>query len=225
MKIALITENSQAAKNSIIHEALSSVVEPMGHQLFNYGMYTAEDKSSLTYVMNGLLAGILLNSKAVDFVVTGCGTGMGSMLACNAMPGVFCGLLIDPTDAFLFAQINDGNCISTPFAKGFGWAAELTLKDIYQKMFEGEAGLGYPKERAEIMRTNRGILKDLKQATCHDMLTVLKSVDQDLLRKAIAGEKFAEHFYAHAQDQEIAGYLKGLHAEDATGVEPQSVLA
>jgi hypothetical protein len=75
------------------------------------------------------------------------------------------------------------------------------------------------------MRTNRGILKDLKQATCHDMLTVLKSVDQDLLRKAIAGEKFAEHFYAHAQDQEIAGYLKGLHAEDATGVEPQSVLA
>ena len=51
---------------------------------------------------NGLLAGILLNSKAVDFVVTGCGTGMGSMLACNAMPGVFCGLVIDPTDAFLF---------------------------------------------------------------------------------------------------------------------------
>jgi len=225
MKIALITENSQAAKNAIIHEALTSVVEPMGHQVFNYGMYTAEDKSSLTYVMNGLLAAILLNSGAVDFVVTGCGTGMGSMLACNAMPGVFCGLVIDPTDAFLFGQINDGNCLSTPFAKGFGWAAELTLKDIYQKMFEGERGLGYPKERAEIMRTNRGILRQLKEATCKDMLTVLKSVDQDLLRKAIAGEQFATHFYAHAQDQEIAAYLKGLHAEGAAGVEPQAVLA
>ena len=48
--------------------------------------------------------------------------------ACNAMPGVFCGLVIDPTDAFLFAQINDGNAISMPYAKGFGWAAELNLQ-------------------------------------------------------------------------------------------------
>lgn len=212
MKIALITENSQAAKNGVIHEALTSVVEPMGHQVFNYGMYTAEDKASLTYVMNGLLAGILLNAGAVDFVVTGCGTGMGSMLACNSMPGVFCGLVIDPTDAFLFGQINDGNCVSTPFAKGFGWAAELTLADIYRKLFEGERGLGYPKERAEIMRTNRGILKQLKDVTCRDMLTVLKSLDQELLRKAIAGEQFARHFYAHSQDEEISAYLKSVSA-------------
>lgn len=210
MKIALITENSQAAKNAIIHEALTDVAEPLGHQVFNYGMYTAEDKSSLTYVMNGLLTGILLNSGAADFVVTGCGTGMGSMLACNAMPGVFCGLVIDPTDAFLFGQINDGNAISMPYAKGFGWAAELNLRDVYGKLFDGERGLGYPRERAEIMRTNRGILKDLKAATCHDMLTVLKTVDQDLLKAAIAGERFAEYFYANATDQDIATYLRGV---------------
>lgn len=210
MKIALITENSQAAKNGLVHEALTTVAEPLGHQVFNYGMYSAEDSASLTYVMNGLLTGILLNSKAVDFVVTGCGTGMGSMLACNSMPGVFCGLVIDPTDAFLFGQINDGNAISMPYAKGFGWAAELNLQDVYRKLFEGERGLGYPKERAEIMRTNRGILKDLKAASCNDMLTVLKNVDQDLLRKAIAGERFAELFYANSQDDAISGYLKGL---------------
>ena len=210
MKIALITENSQAAKNGIIHEALTAVAEPLGHQVFNYGMYTAEDKASLTYIMNGLLAGILLNSKAADFVVTGCGTGMGSMLACNAMPGVFCGLIIDPTDAFLFGQINDGNCISMPYAKGFGWAAELNLQDCYRKIFEHEGGAGYPKERAEIMRKNRGILKELKAASCHDMLTVLKTVDQDLLKAAIAGEHFAAHFYPNAQDDGIASYLRGL---------------
>ena len=145
MKIALITENSQAAKNGIIHDALTTVAEPFGHDVFNYGMYTAEDSASLTYVMNGLLAGILLNSKAADFVVTGCGTGMGSMLACNSMPGVFCGLVIDPTDAFLFNQINAGNAISMPYAKGFGWAAELNLQDCYRKLFENEAGAGYPQ--------------------------------------------------------------------------------
>lgn len=210
MKIALITENSQAAKNGIIHDALTAVAEPLGHQVFNYGMYTAEDEASLTYIMNGLLAGILINSKAADFVVTGCGTGMGSMLACNAMPGVFCGLIIDPTDAFLFGQINDGNAISMPYAKGFGWAAELNLQDVYRKLFDGERGLGYPKERAEIMRKNRGILKDLKAATCKDMVTVLQSVDQDLLKAAIAGKHFKEYFYANAQDEGIVNYLRGL---------------
>jgi ribose 5-phosphate isomerase RpiB len=208
MKIALITENSQAAKNGIIHTALTAVAEPLGHEVFNYGMYSAEDKASLTYVMNGLLTGILLNSGAADFVVTGCGTGMGSMLACNAMPGVFCGLVIDPTDAFLFAQINDGNAISMPYAKGFGWAAELNLQDVYSKLFDGERGLGYPKERAEIMARNRGILKQLKSVTCNDMLTVLQSVDQDLLKSAIAGERFKDYFFANAKDQAIADYIR-----------------
>lgn len=210
MKIALINENSQAAKNATIHAALTAVAEPLGHQVFNYGMYTPEDKASLTYVMNGLLAAILLNSKAADFVVTGCGTGTGSMLACNAMPGVFCGLIIDPTDAFLFAQINDGNAISMPYAKGFGWAAELNLQDVYRKLFDGERGLGYPKERAEIMARNRSILKDLKAASCHDMLTVLKTVDQDLLKAAVAGEKFKEYFFANAEDEGIRDHIKGL---------------
>lgn len=225
MKIALITENSQAAKNGIIHEALTTVAEPMGHEVFNYGMYTAEDEASLTYVMNGLLTGILLNSGAADFVVTGCGTGMGSMLACNTMPGVFCGLIIDPTDAFLFGQINDGNAISMPYAKGFGWAAELNLQDVYRKLFEGERGLGYPKERAEIMRTNRGILKDLKNAACHDMLTVLKNVDQSLLRAAIAGERFAEYFYANSQDEAISDYLRSLSAVGAEASKAEPALS
>lgn len=210
MKIALITENSQAAKNTVIHQALTNVAEPLGHQVFNYGMYSAEDAASLTYVMNGLLTGILLNSKAADFVVTGCGTGMGSMLACNAMPGVFCGLVIDPTDAFLFSQINAGNAMSMPYAKGFGWAAELNLEDCFAKFFGSEPGAGYPKERAAIMATNRGKLADLKAASCRDMLSVLRSVDQDLLRAAIAGERFAEYFYPHCQDDGIAAYLKAL---------------
>ena len=210
MKIALIIENSQAAKSTIVHDALNAVAVPLGHDVFHYGMYAPEDKASLTYVMNGLLTGILLNSGAADFVVTGCGTGTGSMLACNAMPGVFCGLIIDPTDAFLFGQINDGNAISMPYAKGFGWAAELNLQDVYRKLFEGERGLGYPRERAQIMATNRGILKSLKAVTCHDMLTVLKAVDQDLLKATIAGEKFQEYFFANATDEGIRDYIKGL---------------
>ena len=210
MKIALIIENSQAAKSEVVATALKTVAEPLGHSVHHYGMYSADDKASLTYVMNGLLSGILLNSGAADFVVTGCGTGMGSMLACNAMPGVFCGLVIDPTDAFLFSQINDGNAMSMPFAKGFGWAAELNLQDCYRKIFENEGGAGYPKERAHFMAANRSILKEMKAVSCNDMLTVLKNVDQDLLKAAIAGERFAEYFYANATDADIVAYLKSL---------------
>ena len=42
MKIALINENSQAGKNAVIENALKKVVEPMGHTVVNYGMYTAD---------------------------------------------------------------------------------------------------------------------------------------------------------------------------------------
>ena len=81
MKIALINENSQAGKNELVYNTLKDVVEPMGHKVYNYGMYSAEDEVQLTYVKAGLLTAILINSGAADFVVTGCGTGEGAMLA------------------------------------------------------------------------------------------------------------------------------------------------
>ena len=96
MKIALINENSQAAKNGIIEAALKKVVEPMGHEVVNYGMYAADDAAQLTYVQCGILAAILLNSGAADYVITGCGTGEGAMLALNSFPGVICGHVEDP---------------------------------------------------------------------------------------------------------------------------------
>ena len=60
------------------------------------------------------------------------------------------------------------------------------------------------------MATNRGILKSLKAATCHDMLTVLKAVDQDLLKAAVAGEKFQDYFFANATDEAIKDYVRGV---------------
>ena len=50
MKIALIMENSQAAKSALVESTLRKVVEPMGHEVVNYGMYAADDAAQLTYV-------------------------------------------------------------------------------------------------------------------------------------------------------------------------------
>lgn len=210
MKIALINEDSQASKNGLIYKTLKEVADEKGYTVYNYGMYGVEGETRRTYVMNGLLAGILLNSKAVDFVVTGCGTGMGAMLACNSFPGVTCGFAVDPTDSYLFSQINGGNAISLPFAKGFGWGAELNLKLLFQRLFAEEMGGGYPKERAVFEKENASILAGVKKVSYRPMIDVLKDMDPDFVKRAISSEKFAEYFYPNCQDQEIADYLRSL---------------
>ncbi|NRT72670.1 RpiB/LacA/LacB family sugar-phosphate isomerase [Clostridium beijerinckii] len=212
MKIALINENSQAAKNSIIYESLKKVVEPKGHEVFNYGMYGVEGEAQLTYVQNGILAAILLNSGATDYIITGCGTGEGAMLACNAFPGVLCGHIVDPSDAYMFSQINDGNAISLPFAKGFGWGAELNLEYIFEKLFEGESGQGYPKDRVVPEQRNKKILDEVKKVTHTDMLTILKNIDQDLLKGAVSGANFKEYFFDNCKCDKIKEYIKNILA-------------
>lgn len=177
MKIALINENSQGGKNGIILAALKKVVEPMGHTVDNYGMYGADDEAQLTYVQCGILGALLLNGGAADFVVTGCGTGEGAMLACNAFPGVLCGHIVDAEDGYMFAQINDGNAVALPFAKGFGWGAELRLQYIFEKLFGCESGGGYPKERVVPEQRNKKILDGVKEITHKDMMTILKEID------------------------------------------------
>ncbi len=210
MKIALINENSQAAKNALICETLKKVVEPLGHEVFNYGMYTAEDEAQLTYVQIGILAGILLNSGAADLVITGCGTGEGACLACNAFPGVLCGHVVDPTDAYQFTQVNNGNCIALPFAKGWGWGAELNLQYVFEKLFVEEWGGGYPKERAVPEQRNAKILNEVKKVTHNDMVTILKNLDQELVKGAVSGEHFKEYFFANCKCDKIAEAVKAI---------------
>jgi len=210
MKIALINENSQAAKNELIFNTLKNVVEPLGHEVVNYGMYTADQDNQLTYVMNGILAATLLNSGAADFVVTGCGTGEGAMLALNSFPGVLCGHIIDPADGFMFRQINDGNAIALPFAKGFGWGSEVTLGYIFEKTFNCEGGNGYPPERVVPEQRNKKILDEVKKVTHNDMVSILKNLDQDLVKGALGGPKFKEYFYKDCKCDKIKACVEEI---------------
>jgi ribose 5-phosphate isomerase RpiB len=95
MKIALMMENSQASKNATIHHELKAVADEKGFPVYNVGM-SDENDHHLTYIHLGIMASILLNSKAVDFVVTGCGTGQGALMSLNIHPGVVCGYCLDP---------------------------------------------------------------------------------------------------------------------------------
>ncbi|CAM3579814.1 RpiB/LacA/LacB family sugar-phosphate isomerase [Erysipelothrix anatis] len=210
MKIALINENSQASKNEIIYTSLKQEAEKKGHTVVNYGMYSNEQDHQLTYVQNGLLASILLTTKAVDFVVTGCGTGQGAMLAANSFPNVLCGHVTSPLDAYLFGQVNDGNCIAMPFAQGFGWGGEVNLNYTFEKLFSEPFGGGYPKDRVIPEQRNKKILDGVKAVTHRPLITILKEIDQDFLNSAINYPEFKEYFFEASQDQEISDYLKSI---------------
>ena len=209
MRIALINENSQASKNELIYNTLNAVATKYGHTVDNYGMIHVEDQP-LTYVQNGLLAAILINSGAADFVVTGCGTGSGAMLACNSFPKVLCGLIVDPSDAYMFGQINDGNCAAFPFAKGFGWGAELNLEYCFEKLFNGPRGQGYPKERVVPEQRNKKILDSVKEITHTPMIDILHRIDRDFLLETINRPSFKKYFFASAKDSEIIAFIKEI---------------
>lgn len=210
MRIALMNENSQAAKNRVIEKSLRKVVEPMGFQVDNYGMYTAEDENQLTYVQIGILAAVLLNSGAADYVITGCGTGEGAMLACNSFPGVICGHVEDPLDAYTFAQINDGNAIAIPFAKGFGWGGDLNLEYIFEKLFFEKSGQGYPRERAVPEQRNKRILDEVKKVTYRNLADILKDLDRELVVGALSGEHFKEYFFKNCRSEVIAACVREI---------------
>ncbi|HDY7461715.1 TPA: RpiB/LacA/LacB family sugar-phosphate isomerase [Vibrio vulnificus] len=209
MKIALMMENSQAPKNAMVAAELNSVAGGLGHDVFNVGMKDENDHH-LTYIHLGIMASILLNSKAVDFVVTGCGTGQGAMMSSNLHPGVVCGYCLEPSDAFLFNQINNGNAISLAFAKGFGWAGELNVRYIFEKAFTGNRGEGYPIERAAPQQANAAILNNVKAAVAKDVVEGLRAIDQELVKTAVGGAQFQECFFANCQVPGIAEYVRSL---------------
>jgi len=146
MKIGVIQASSQAGKNSYIFETVSRFA-PGGSEVINFGC-TLEESNKYSYVDISILIGLLLESEAVDFVVTGCSSGQGMMLACNSMPGVLCGYAPTPKDAYLFAQINNGNCISLPLGEEYTWVGEENFEKTIELLFLEPFGQGYPKSEA-----------------------------------------------------------------------------
>lgn len=217
MKIAVLNEYSQAAKNEIVVKELKKVVEPMGHKVFNVAMkkpmsdldipeaYT-EDNPRLTYVHLGIQAALLLNSKAVDFVITGCGTGQGALMSLNMYPGVVCGYCIEPTDAYLFLQINNGNALSIPYAKGFGWGAELNLNNIFTQAFSSPKGMGYPKDRKEAQNKNADLLSEVKKQVAKPILDAVKAIDPQMVKECMS-PRFLDCFYAGCKSHELKDFV------------------
>ena len=182
MRIAVINEFSTKNRNGDVLKAL----EELGYEPVNLGMKDLEGEPQLNYLETAFLSALALNLKAVDFVVGGCGTGQGYMNALLQYPGTFCGLLTDPTDAFLYSRINAGNCVSLPLNQGYGGVGgDINLKYIFEKLFNDTYGGGYPETRKEFQADLRKILNNLSLNAHKSMEEIVDTMDETILKKAL----------------------------------------
>lgn len=203
MRVAVVNEVSAANKNADIIKAL----EGFGCEVINAGMQNPDQKPELTYIHTGLISALLLNLDAVDLVIGGCGTGQGFLNSVMQYPGVFCGLISDPLDAWLFSQINGGNCISLPLNKGYGWAGEINLKYIFEKLFTGEMGAGYPEHRKESQLESRNRLKQVSAASHLKMEDILVLLDENIIKTVFSAGDFMAAMQFHAKNTTLKGLI------------------
>lgn len=194
MRVAVMQASSQKEKNDLLYQCTRRAAQ--GHRVENLGVFAEED-GEFTYVETALLASLLLCCGAADFVVTGCSSGQGMMLACNSLPGVLCGYVPTPQDAFLFGRINGGNAASVPLGLGFGWCGELNLQLTLNQLFAGGFGTGYPPEDAERKQRDSLLLKRLNAVTKRSMEDCLAQYPQDLVEQALSRRHAAEYLLAH----------------------------
>ncbi len=161
MRIAVINETSAADRNSDIMAALAD----RGLNIVNCGMTKSGAPPELTYVHTGLLSALLLNAGVVDFVVGGCGTGQGFLNSVAQYPNVVCGHIVSPLDAWLFQRINAGNCVSLALNQGYGWGSDVNLRLVFDELFSGHDGEGFPAHRKESQRHSMGLLSSVSHAT------------------------------------------------------------
>lgn len=188
MRVAVINEVSARDKNPYIIEALKK--QPV--KVFNAGMKQGEYETELTYIHTGFMAALLLNLGAVDMVIGGCGTGQGFLLSAMQYPNVFCGLITEPLDAWLFGQINGGNCISLALNKGFGWAGNINLEYIFEKLFSDEFGRGYPVERQLSQQQSRKMLQRISQKTHKPFADIFAQTDKEIISTVFKHKPFTD---------------------------------
>ena len=92
MKIGIIQGTTQVDKNEILYRITNKVVSSKNYEVINFGVYPWEI-NSYSYTEIAALTALLINSKVVDFVITGCSSGQGMNLACNTLPGLLLSLI------------------------------------------------------------------------------------------------------------------------------------
>lgn len=209
MKVAILQGSSQRDKNPILERCARECLNPNEYEILNFGVFPDED-ADLSYVQAALCAGLLLSSGAVDFVITGCSSGQGMMLACNSLPGVVCGYVQNPADAYLFGRINNGNAVSYPLGLGFGWAGEINLKSTLTALFCEPFGAGYPPKDAARKQRDTRQAAALRRLALRSMAEILPEVERAVLDGALKRQRVCDYVLQYGRDVRLKEALLRL---------------
>ena len=207
MKIAVIVEGSTKHRTVDLVKAAESLKV---HEVFNLGMKNIDGEPDLNYLDTGFLSALLLNLKAVDFVLGGCGTGQGYMNAVLQFPGTACGLLLDPVDSFLYSQVNAGNCISFALNKNYGLGGDINLRYMLENLFSDTYGQGYPPARQEIQVRARGRLEKLSLDAHKPMKEIIQVMDKAVVETALGFPGVMDFIKAKAPQSELKDFVLSL---------------
>ena len=207
MKIAVLQASTQKDKNALLETCVKRAAGTGRNEVINFGIFP-EETMTFSYIQTALCISLLLESKSVDFVVTGCSSGQGMMLACNSLPGILCGYVSNPSDAYLFGRINDGNAISYPLGLNFGWAAEINLQNTLDRLFDEPFGIGYPKEQAARKRQDTIILKKINAATKKRLTDVLPLLDQAFVKSVLQRDCVYQYVIQNSQNKHLKEILQ-----------------
>lgn len=180
MKIAVVQASSQISKNNMLYSYTKKYAKDA--DVINFGCFL-DDEEKYSYIEISILIGMLIDENVVDFVVTGCSSGQGMMLACNSMPGVLCGYAPTPKDAYLFAQINNGNAISLPLGEQYTYIGEENLEMTLKALFSEPFGGGYPASEAQRKIADSKMLKEIRAKSQRELKEFLSEIDPLLIEK------------------------------------------
>lgn len=196
MRIGVIQASSQAAKNQLLFDTVKKYA--VKDEVINFGC-KADEAERYSYVEIAVLAGLLLASESVDFIVTGCSSGQGMMLACNSFPGVLCGYAPSPMDAYLFVQINDGNAVSLPLGEEYTWAGYENFEKTIAKLFSEPFGQGYPKSEAARKIKDTRMLKEIRSRSQRSAEELLDSLDSAFTEHLLCKQDVIRYILQHGK--------------------------
>lgn len=208
MRVGTIQGSSQAQKNRLLFETVKKYAT--GHEVVNFGCHMYE-AYSYSYVEISVLIGLLIASGSVDFIVTGCSSGQGMMLACNSMPGVLCGYAPTPKDAYLFAQINNGNVISLPLGEEYTWSGVVNFEKTIEKLFSEPFGQGYPKKEAVRKQKDTEKLKEIRELSQINMIDLIKRMDRKVIEAIMKKEDVVSFVLNKGRDLEISDWIRSFN--------------
>ena len=194
MRIGIIQASSQAAKNRLLSDTVKKYA--VNDEIINFGCRENEPER-FSYVEISVLAGLLLASGAVDFIVTGCSSGQGMMLACNNFPGVLCGYAPSPMDAYLFVQINNGNAVSLPLGEEYTWTGYENFENTIAKLFSEPFGQGYPKSEADRKIKDTRMLKEIRSRSQRSAAELLDSLDRSFIEHIMQKQDVIQYILQH----------------------------